>query len=63
MNTIAEYERLLSVKDIAELVGCHKNTIWNWSRTGKMPKPLALGNLTRWRLSDIKTWISKLESR
>ena len=65
MNTleITENERLLSVRDVAELVGCHKNTIWNWSRIGIIPKPLAFGNLTRWKLSEITAWIDNQERR
>lgn len=32
-----------------------RNTIWRWTRDGRLPKPVKLGpGCTRWRLSEIE---------
>ncbi|QJQ98214.1 helix-turn-helix domain-containing protein [Halomonas sp. PGE1] len=46
-------ERFLRDTDLAERYGIHRNTIWRWVRDGKLPRPVAIGGSTRWRLSEI----------
>ena len=49
---------LLSVQDVAICYGVTQNTIWKWSRKGKLPKPAKFGGTTKWSrrqiIDDIK---------
>ena len=56
-------ERLLSVADVAERIGVHRNTVYNWVKDGVFPQPVALGALTRWKLSEVLAWIEARERR
>jgi len=49
-----EREQFYSAADLAARYQVHFITIWKWSKSGKLPKPIRLGgNTTRWRPSDI----------
>lgn len=51
--------RILRDKEVARLLSIHWTTIWRWSRTGKMPKPVKVGkHVTGWRASEIAAWIA-----
>ena len=65
MNVVEleEGEQLWSVRQVASVVGCHKNTIYGWLRSGYFPKPLALGSLTRWKASEVRAWIDARHRR
>ncbi len=44
----------ISDKFLAERYGVSRNTIWRWTRTGRLPKPVKFGErITRWRLDDV----------
>ena len=47
---------LLSAGDVARLLGCGVRSIWRWSDSGLLPRPLALGRLKRWRRNEIERW-------
>jgi prophage regulatory protein len=49
-------ERYLNIRELALRFGCHRNTIFNWVRDGAFPKPVKLGCLSRWALSDVLEW-------
>ncbi len=42
---------LLNVKEVAALLGCSTRHVRRLRKKGKMPKPLKLGQLVRWRRS------------
>jgi len=51
----------LSVEQVAKRFSVSKDTIWRWKRNGEFPAPVKLGGTTtRWRLSDIEEYESKL---
>ncbi len=51
----------LSVDQVATRFNVSTDTIWRWKRNGEFPAPFKLGgNTTRWRLSDIEDFESKL---
>lgn len=50
---------LLSVQDIATLLGCSPRTIWRLRDRGAMPAALRVGGMVRWRSSEIATWIEQ----
>ena len=50
---------LLDAKSLAATCSTSSATIWRWDAAGKLPQPLRLSTgTTRWRRSDIETWIS-----
>jgi predicted DNA-binding transcriptional regulator AlpA len=52
-------ERLLDVKQVAEILNCSPRQIWRMSgETGQMIKPLKLGGLRRWDRAKLDEWIS-----
>jgi excisionase family DNA binding protein len=53
-ETVAE---LLDVASVAELCGCSSRTVRRLSDAGKMPRPVKLGSLVRWRRSELQAWI------
>jgi len=48
---------LLTAKDIAALCGVSVRTVWEWRAAGRLPAPIRLGRLIRWRRKDIEDWI------
>lgn len=48
---------LLNVGAVAGLLGCSKRHIYRLSDTGRMPRPLKVGALVRWRRADVLSWI------
>jgi len=49
---------LLGVKQVALLLGgCSTRHIYRLSDAGRMPKPVKLGSLIRWRRSELMSWI------
>ena len=53
----APRQPLLTVKDIAALLGCTTRTVWRLRDSGGMPQPLKAGAMVRWRSEDIERWI------
>ena len=39
------------------LIGVSDKTIWQWVKNGDFPKPVKLGSITVWRLSDVQAWM------
>lgn len=50
---------LLSIREVAQLLGVSQRAIWGWAHDGKFPAPLELGRLRRWRRQDIETWLAE----
>lgn len=38
------------VKAVARRYDCHPSTIWRMVKSGQLPEPVKIGNLTRWEL-------------
>jgi len=57
MNTLRE-KQLLDVKEVAELLTVSERTVWAWTCTGDLPKPLRKGSRwVRWRRKDLEAWM------
>lgn len=55
-NTTAE---LLSVRDVAAMLGgCSVRHIYRLADAGRMPRPLKLGGLARWRRAELMDWLA-----
>jgi predicted DNA-binding transcriptional regulator AlpA len=52
---------LLSVTQVASLLGCHPNTVCNRVRKDQMPKPIKWEGKTVWRRRDIEAFVDGLE--
>lgn len=48
---------LLTVDEIAEALGCSPRTVRRLADSGRMPRPVRLGALLRWRRQTIEHWI------
>ena len=49
---------LLDVSALGRMLSCSRATVYRLCDAGKMPRPVKLGSLTRWRRSDIEEWIA-----
>ncbi len=49
---------LLDVSSVAELCGCSTRHVYRLSDSCRMPRPIKLGRLVRWRRADLDAWIA-----
>ena len=50
---------LLDVRAVAELLGgCSVRHIYRMADAGRMPSPLKLNSLNRWRRAELLTWLN-----
>lgn len=47
----------LNVSEVAQLLSVSKRTIYRLLDSGLVPKPIKLGNATRWRRRDIELFV------
>lgn len=60
-STSPEPQSMLSLDDVAQLLGIAKRTLHTWRASGELPKPdLKIGKTVRWRRTTIENWISSL---
>ena len=53
---VPPHQKYISDKTLADRWEVSRDTIWRWSREGKIPKPRKIGeNCTRWDIDDIET--------
>jgi excisionase family DNA binding protein len=48
---------LLTVEQLAELLGVPVATVYRWNYLGTGPQRLAIGRHVRYRLSDVEAWL------
>jgi len=49
---------LLDVRAVAQLLKCSSRHIYRLSDAGRMPAPIKLGALVRWRADELRQWIA-----
>lgn len=49
---------LISIRQVAEILGCSTRHIQRLADGGKMPKPIRLGSLLRWPRQVIDEWVA-----
>lgn len=49
---------LLDVKAVAALLGCSARHVYRLTDARRMPAPVRLGALIRWRRAEIESWIA-----
>ena len=52
-------QKLLKLKQVAEIFDVHPNTIINWVREGNFPEPVKIGSTNRWRFEELQRFIDK----
>ena len=62
VTTNGKSDRLLTVGDVAERLGLSTRTIWALRSAGTIPAPIKIGANTRWRRSEIETYIRGLRA-
>lgn len=50
-------DRLVSVRDTADQLGCSVATVWRRVADGSIPKPVKIGGITRWSQSELSALI------
>jgi len=51
---------VVSVREVAELLGVNPRTVWRMAQTGEIPAPIRLGErVVRWRLSDLRDHLDR----
>ena len=50
--------KMLDVRRVAALLDCSTRHVYRLSDAGKMPRPLHLGGLVRWRTAEIESWVA-----
>lgn len=49
---------LLDVQAVAKLLDCSPRHVYRLADAGRMPKPLKVGALVRWRRVDVTQWVA-----
>ena len=49
---------LLDARAIAKRLSVGVRSVWRWADAGRLPRPVTLGRLKRWRASDIDAWVA-----
>ncbi len=49
---------LLDVKDVAALLNCGERTVYRQADAGRIPRPVKLGSLVRWRREELLDWLT-----
>lgn len=56
-------DRLVTTKQLGEIVPFSRTHIWRLVKAGKFPAPIRIGeNRVAWRLSTVEEWIDARES-
>jgi excisionase family DNA binding protein len=48
----------VTAKQLAIMLACSKRTLYRMRSAGKLPSPLRIGGVVRWRLQDVQDWIA-----
>lgn len=56
---VSESPALLTVRQVAAMLGCSARHVYRLSDRGAMPRPTKLGDvLVRWSRTDIESWVA-----
>jgi excisionase family DNA binding protein len=55
--SVPEQSCLIDVGKVAVLLACSVKQIYRMADSGRMPRPVKLGRLNRWRRDEIEAWI------
>ena len=49
---------MLTVEDVAKLLSVCAQSVWRWSKEGRIPSPISLGSLKRWSRDTLVQWVA-----
>ncbi len=52
-----ESPRLVSANWLAKYLGISRASLFRLRSAGRMPKPVRVGGIVRWRVEDVRTWV------
>jgi len=52
-------EKLLTLKEVTDVVGFKQSTIYKFIKTKDFPKSIKIGRASRWKQSDIQNWMKQ----
>jgi excisionase family DNA binding protein len=55
--------QLLSIRQLAEYLGCPTSTVYAWRSRGEGPPGFRLGKAVRFKVDDVDHWISEQAAR
>jgi predicted DNA-binding transcriptional regulator AlpA len=58
-NSVRPLDQLLRVSQVAKHLGVSTRTVWRMRDQQIIPPPVLIGSMTRWRRSDISTYIQR----
>ena len=57
-NNQSEKTTLLSSREVMQILGVGRTTLWSMCKTGRFPRPLELSRTNiRWRNDEVMNWI------
>lgn len=59
MQTESPERELLTRKEVARTLGISARHVMRLAALGRMPKPVRLRRLTRWRKTQLQAWLAK----
>jgi predicted DNA-binding transcriptional regulator AlpA len=48
---------LVDIKGLARMLGRSERALWRDQSAGRLPRPVALGGMTKWRVAEIREWV------
>jgi excisionase family DNA binding protein len=55
----ADENALLFIEEVASIFRCSEQTVRRLARTGKIPAPIVIGNMHRWRAGGIREFLKQ----
>lgn len=49
---------LIRDRELAALLGCSRALVWRLNSAGRIPQPVRVGGLTRWRVDEVRAWVA-----
>jgi len=58
-GSVAATKALLTIDDLAALLGCSRRTVHRLIERGRVPKPCRFGSLLRWPRTQVDEWVAR----
>lgn len=55
-------ESLIDLDAVTRLVGMRRTWVYDAVKDGRFPAPLKIGTASRWRIGDVRRWLSDLSA-
>lgn len=49
-------------KQVCAVLSIGRSTLWRWVREGRIARPVRIGRMTRWRISDVRALLNGSDS-